>query len=274
MGKQSRMHYPFLSNTSLRWFIFLNDHLVFINEPLSLPSTVDSKDLHAHFIRAFEIGVLEGTKYACAELAASIKIPSHLTTMPLRQALSTIQAMQYSLAVKSFSILQWDKNHQFCSRCATPTTREAKDHFERCCPACHLKFFPRISPSIIVLIQKNNQLLMARSPHFPEGVFGLIAGFVEAGETLEEAVHREVREEVGIEIKNLHYFGSQAWPFPDSLMIGFMAEYHKGKLRINPQEIEKAGWYRYDKLPGRPSVSISIATQLLDAFIKNNTQNA
>lgn len=273
VGNNYSMLEPFFADNSLKWFLFFNDQLLFIGDPFTLPTTADSTSLQPYFTRAFEIGHIEGEKYACAELSAHITLHPNFKTMPLRQALSAIHSMQYSLAVKSFSILQWDKNHQFCSRCAAPTTREAKEGFERRCPTCHLSFFPRISPSIIVLIKKNNQLLMARSPHFLPGVFGLIAGFVEAGETLEEAVHREVREEVGIEIKNLQYFGSQAWPFPDSLMVGFMAEYSKGKLRINPQEIEKAGWYRYDKLPGRPSVSISIATQLLDTFIRNNAQN-
>jgi NAD+ diphosphatase len=263
---------PFFADNSLSWFIFFNDQLLFVGEHPALPNTADSKTLQPYFTRAFLIGSLEGEKYACAELPTHIAIPPIFKTVPLKQALSSIHTLQYGLAVKSYSILQWDKNHQFCSRCATATALKAKDGFERYCPACHLSFFPRISPSIIVLIKKNDQLLMARSPHFLPGVFGLIAGFVEAGETLEEAVYREVREEVGIEIKNLQYFGSQAWPFPDSLMVGFMAEYSKGKLRIDPQEIEKAGWFRYDKLPGRPSVSISIATQLLDAFIQSNAR--
>jgi NAD+ diphosphatase len=117
------------------------------------------------------------------------------------------------------------------------------------------------------LIHRDDQILMARSPHFPPGVYGLIAGFVEAGESVEEAVHREVKEEVGLAIKNLRYFGSQAWPFPDSLMIGFFAEYESGDLLIDHSEIEEAGWYHYDQLPGHPSVTISIAYKLIKAFI-------
>lgn len=110
---------------------------------------------------------------------------------------------------------------------------------------------------------------MARSPHFLPGIYGLIAGFVETGESIEETVHREVAEEVGIKIKNLSYFGSQPWPFPDSLMIAFMAEYESGEIIIDKNEIEEAGWYRYDDLPGRPSMSFSIASTMLDNFINH-----
>ena len=112
---------------------------------------------------------------------------------------------------------------------------------------------------------------MARGPHFPPGVYGLIAGFVEIGESLEETIHREVKEEVGIEIKNLSYFGSQAWPFPDSLMIAFVADYASGEIVIDKNEIEVAGWYRYDNLPGLPSMNISIASTLLENFVTSCT---
>ena len=109
---------------------------------------------------------------------------------------------------------------------------------------------------------------MSRSPHFPPGRYGLIAGFVEAGESIEAAAYREVEEEVGIKIKNLRYFGSQSWPFPDSLMIAFIAEYASGELIIDHNEIEDAGWYRYDNLPGKPSSSVSIAKKLIEHYIE------
>jgi NAD+ diphosphatase len=120
-----------------------------------------------------------------------------------------------------------------------------------------------------VLIKKGEHLLMARGSHFPPGIYGLIAGFVETGENLEEAIRREVKEEVGIEIKNPSYFGSQAWPFPDSLMIAFLVEYASGDIQIDKDEIEEAGWYRYDNLPGLPSMKISIASKLLESFVES-----
>src|SRR5690606_2224103 len=121
--------------------------------------------------------------------------------------------------------------------------------FERTCPTCHLAAYPRISPSIIVRIHKGDQILMARSPHFAPGIYGLIAGFVESGETLEETIHREVMEEVGIKVKNIRYFDSQPWPFPDSLMIGFTAEHASGDIQVDHHEIEHADWYGKDNIP-------------------------
>ncbi|EKD73866.1 MAG: phosphohydrolase (MutT/NUDIX family protein) [uncultured bacterium] len=110
---------------------------------------------------------------------------------------------------------------------------------------------------------------MARSYHFAPGTYGLIAGFVEIGESVEEAVHREVIEETGITIKNIQYFGSQPWPFPDSLMLAFTAQYASGTLTVNTTELEEANWYRFDHLPGRPGAHLSIANQLIDHFIKS-----
>ena len=121
---------------------------------------------------------------------------------------------------------------------------------------------------MIVLIHQDDHLLMARSAHFPPGVYGLIAGFVEAGESIEEAVHREVKEEVGLTIKSLVYCGSQPWPFPDSLMMAFTADYEAGEITMDQVEIEDAGWYKYDKLPGLPSMALSIAMKLIDDFVR------
>lgn len=206
----------------------------------------------------------------CAEIDEGHILYNNSQFMPLKRTLDTLEPLWYSIATKAFAILNWDRNHQYCGRCGTKLNDHVVQNaicFERECLQCHLIFYPRISPSVIVRIVKDDQLLMARSPHFPPGVYGLIAGFVEAGESLEEAVHREVQEEVGIKIKNLCYFGSQPWPFPDSLMVAFTAEYESGELTVDKTELEHAGWYRYDQLPGRPSTRISISNQLIEDFI-------
>lgn len=247
------------------WFIIDNESLLF-NKNNQLPNHLELATIASDLTRQFKLGQQNGITYFCAEMPAGLKLSDAFHRVPLKKALSYLPSYVYSMGVKAYSIIHWDINHQFCGRCSTMTQHQTK-HFERTCPTCHLSFYPRISPSIIVLIYSGDQLIMARSPHFLPGVYGLIAGFVEAGETLEEAVHREVQEEIDVKIKNVSYFGSQPWPFPDSLMIGFMAEYESGNIKIDENEIEEAGWYAYNHLPGRPSTSISIAAKLLDHFI-------
>jgi NAD+ diphosphatase len=126
--------------------------------------------------------------------------------------------------------------------------------------------YPRLSPAIIVLVRDGSRVLLARSPGFPEGMYSVLAGFVEPGESIEEAIRREVREEVGIEVTNLRYFGSQPWPFPNSLMIGFTTEYAGGELEIDPAEIEDAGWYETGEFPPLPP-RVSIARAMIDGFV-------
>ncbi len=136
------------------------------------------------------------------------------------------------------------------------------------CPTCGLTHYPRLAPAVIMLITRGHELLLSRAYHHPPSRYAVQAGFVEVGETLEEAVRREIREEVGLEINNIRYFGSQPWPFPSQLMIAFTAEYAGGELKINyaEAELEDAGWYTVDNLPPLPSVN-SIARQMIEAFI-------
>ena len=137
------------------------------------------------------------------------------------------------------------------------------------CKGCGRLEFPRISPAIIVLIEKGDTLLLARSARFPGSFFSVLAGFVEPGESLEEAVHREVKEETGILVKDIAYFGSQPWPFPDSLMIGFTAQYASGEIRIDEEEIVEAGWFRCGSTCRRSPGKLSIARQLIDWFVRS-----
>lgn len=254
------------SKLSVRWLIMNNRNLVLVNTDNSLLNDIEILSITSIFLRQFYLGSLNGTKYYCAEIDVNSEYSDKLKSITLRQLLAIIHIDLFSIVVKGYSVINWDKNHKFCGRCGLETVFK-EQNFQRECYACKLSFFPRISPSIIVLIHKENEILMARSPHFAPGVYGLIAGFIEVGETAEEAVCREVMEEVGIQVKNISYFGSQPWPFPDTLMLAFTAEYNSGDIHIDNKEIEAAGWYRYDGLPGRPSMAISIATSLLDSFI-------
>ncbi len=141
-----------------------------------------------------------------------------------------------------------------------------KTELARICPACGFISFPRLSPAVIMSIIKEDHILLARSPRFPSGMYSTLAGFVEPGETLEEAVKREVREEVNIRIGNISYVASQPWPFPHSIMIGFSADYAGGEIEIDGDEIEDAGWFSVEDLPILPS-KITIARLLIDRFV-------
>lgn len=250
------------------WFIFQNEHLLLVKNTKEnlVPNALAIADLKKYLIRQHKLAFSDNYTIYCAELQPTVTLPDNIEAYPIRIALELLGNEWYSSATKAFSIINWDKNHQFCGRCGI-STNHVPGTFERKCPTCSLVVYPRISPSIIVLIQRDKQILMARSPHFIPGAYGLIAGFVEAGETVEDAVHREVREEVGIKITNLRYFGSQAWPFPDSLMLAFRADYASGEIRIDHTEIENAGWYDIDHLPARTASSISVARKLIDHFI-------
>lgn len=249
------------------WFILHHDGLILPKATNSLLITDHLLPVIQPFLtRTHLLGHFNQHDVYCAEFVAHHALPSEFSIMPLRKALEVIGEEWYTLAVKAYSIINWDKNHQYCGRCGH-LTQQKINTFERICESCTQVFYPRISPSVIALIHKNDQILMARSPHFAPGVYGLIAGFIEAGESAETALHREVAEEVGITIHNLQYFGSQAWPFPDSLMIGFVAEHLAGEIVIDNNEIETAGWFHMHELPGRPSTNISLAAKLLDSFI-------
>lgn len=173
----------------------------------------------------------------------------------------------YLLAGRAIQLRDWDKNHQFCGRCGSKTYVSDIER-ARVCPECGFMSFTRISPAIITAIIKDDSLLMAKHSYHKEDRYALVAGFIEAGETIEEAAHREVKEEVGINIKNLKYFGSQSWPFPNSLMIGFISEYESGDIKVDNNEIIDAKWFKKDEIK-QLSSNISIASDLIKYFIEN-----
>lgn len=164
--------------------------------------------------------------------------------------------------------LNFEQNNKYCARCGSKMSVFTINIYEKKCSTCSHSIFPNISPAIIVLIQKNNQVLLARSSHFKSGVYGLIAGFIDIGESAEEAVHREVMEEVGLEVKEIEYFGSQSWPFPGSFMIAFKAQWSKGDISIDFNELEDARWFDINHLPEIPSTS-SIANSLIRSVVQS-----
>jgi NAD+ diphosphatase len=182
----------------------------------------------------------------------------------LRMLWGTLDEVTWTVAGRAAQLVDWQRTHRFCGQCATATEPTAGERARRC-PSCGLLAFPRLAPAVITLIEHDGRVLLARNPTFPAPFFSLLAGFVEPGETLEEAVVRETREEVGIEIADVTYWGSQPWPFPHSLMVGFRARYASGDLVLAPDEIAEAGWFGPDELPMVPP-AMSIAGRMIEAW--------
>lgn len=184
----------------------------------------------------------------------------------LRSQLGLISDELFQLAGRALQITLWYRNHQFCGVCGSPTRVSTTDR-SLICGRCEARFYPRISPCVIGLIKRGRQCLLARSARHPEGVFSTLAGFIEAGETAEQAFAREVKEEVGVEVENIAYFGSQPWPFPGQLMIGFTAEYLTGDIQVDGVEIIEARWFSVGKLPIIPPAE-TISGRIIRRFVE------
>ncbi|HEV2613132.1 MAG TPA: NAD(+) diphosphatase [Gammaproteobacteria bacterium] len=252
------------------WFVFHQNQLLINAEHPKDPIVTEStaQKLNLSIISKHDIGNYHNKPCFGVEVEFNENqtLPDNLKFMPLRQAALTILSQElFHLAGRAAQIIEWHKTHQFCGKCGVKLF-ESKVERAKVCPDCNYHFYPRISPSIIVLIKRGKEILLARSPHFSEKIYSTLAGFIEPGESAEEAVHREVLEEVGLRVKNLKYRGSQPWPFPNSLMLGYTAEHAAGEIVIDGVEIEDAGWFSVDKLPQLP-YKISIAHELINLFI-------
>ena len=193
-------------------------------------------------------------------------LPDGYRAAGLRNWFGVLDDETLGIALRAVQVLAWDRTHQFCGSCGVPTTLGQHERV-RSCPACKLTVYPRISPAMMVLITRGRELLLGRGVNFPSGFYSALAGFVEAGESVEETVHREVFEEVNVQVRNLEYFSSQSWPFPNSLMIAFTAEYDSGEVRPDPSELVDAQWFDIDELPRVPP-RFSIARALIDATVQ------
>ena len=194
-------------------------------------------------------------------------IPEGLQLMPIRQLLTIWNKKQFEDASRAVQLLEWRRNHKFCSHCGAKTVAHSTE-FAMICSSCNYHQYPRVQPCVITIITRgDNEVLLARNARNPRPVYGLIAGFVEVGETLEEAVRRETLEEVGLEVKNLRYLASQPWPFPSNLMLAFHAEYAGGELKLQEEEIADAAFFKFDQLP-----EIPFAGSIAHAMIMHITQ--
>ena len=247
-------------------FIFSGDALLVQAESLLPPTLQQCSDLQTPALQWFPVGQLHGVYCQTSWKKDQAHAPEGLVWRRLRSLFGALDEDLLAIAGRAFQIGNWARTHQFCGACGAPTQQLAA---ERCmtCTACKHAAYPRISPAMMVLVKKGNQILLAKHAASPAPFYTALAGFVEAGESVEETIHREVMEEVGLKVGNIQYFASQPWPFPHSLMIAYTAEYQSGDIQIDTTEIADARWFGPgDDLPLVPH-SISIASSLIRAHL-------
>lgn len=207
----------------------------------------------------------DGTPVKTLSIENPITESSQYEMCTLRTSYYKLPHDLYLKAGKCQELIYWDANTKYCGACGAPM--EMHTDISKRCTRCNKEVWPHIATAIIVLIHRGDEVLLVHAKNFKSDFYGLVAGFVETGETLEEAVHREVMEETGITIKNLTYFGSQPWPYPSGLMIGFNADYVSGDIRLQHSELTKGDWFTKDNLPQIPE-KLSIARMIIDNWLE------
>jgi len=251
------------------WFAFRGDRLLVRPNGEQRAALVDYADvatMGADFEAGHYLGRLDDLDCYAVQLDEALEAPPETAFEGLRALYGRLPDAYFSIAGRAVQILLWDQTHRFCGRCGQPTVNAPAER-AKLCPQCGLLSFPRVSPAVIMLVQRGDEFLLARNKSFAGGFFSVLAGFVEPGESLEETVAREVKEEVGLDVADIRYFGSQPWPFPHSLMIGFTARYTSGEIRLQEDEIAEAAWFsRRGELPELPG-KLSIARRLIDWYL-------
>ncbi len=253
------------------WFVFRGQELLVRNGAAGaeLPPGGPGGDPPVPVESPRCIGLL-GPTPCWAAPAGSDAQPPGASWEPVRRLFDRLDDGLLAIAGRAGQILEFDRTHRYCGVCATPTRLDDGGRARRC-PRCEAIFYPRLAPAMMVLVTRpgpaGRELLLARGRRFQAPIYSALAGFVEPSETLEESVHREVREEVGIEVRGLRYFGSQCWPFPHSLMVAFLAEHAGGEIVCDPSEIAEARWFPVDQLPQLPH-RLSVARMLIEHAVQ------
>ncbi|GGJ80894.1 NAD(+) diphosphatase [Deinococcus aquiradiocola] len=262
------------------WLVFSRDSLLLQDATFALPDGPPAGTEHAQYLGMQHLGVqhlggeqLDGRSGTAdrevwtARLTADA--PDGLKFSRLRGLYGRVPDWLWVLGGYAYQIVEWDRTHTYCGNCATPTVRGDTERVRRC-PNCGLSVYPRLAPAVMVLLTREHegrpQVLLCRSPQFPPGMYSANAGFVEPGETVEHAAHREMKEETNLSIRDLRYFDSQPWPFPHSLMLAYTARYAGGEIIPQPGEIEEARWFDHDALPALPDRA-SISRRLIESVV-------
>lgn len=256
----------------MAWFAFRGHDLI-VRDPgdggfVEVPIAQGLSELGLCAVRTQVLGHFDGRPACSAEIDPAAKLPPGYSAYSLRRLFGRMDPAVIDVAGTAYQVQYWDKNHQVCSACATVLDVRSGS---RCkiCSKCNIEYYPRIAPAMIVLVEDGDLILLARHARLPPGMYALIAGFLEPGETLEQCVAREVLEETGIEVDNVTYFSSQPWPFPHQIMIGFFARRSGGELRVDSTELEDARFFHKDELPMLPP-PITVARHLIDAWLERH----
>ena len=250
-----------------KWFVFFQGQLLLqkqgenLQVPIGEVPPVAVPEGH----KIHEVTMDNGLKVKTFAIDEAIETNGLWQMVGLRDSFNYIPLEDYLCGGKASQILYWDNHSRYCPTCGVPTVQETP--IMKKCPKCGLEMYPPIATAIIVLIQRGDEILLVHNRAFKRDYYGLVAGFLEAGESLEECVHREVMEETGLTIKNLRYFGSQTWPYPSGLMVGFTAEYESGTIKLQEDELTAGAFYRKDNLPHIPQ-KMSIARKLIDWWLE------
>jgi len=269
-------NFKILSNTSKKseshdlYFTFFKGSLLVKKEEstLNVPVFHEITNLNIQYENEFFLGEIEGKACFTIEASSEIKFPENFELIPLRDMGELVDEELFLIAGRANQILNWDNTHRFCGKCGSKTENK-KSEMAKVCPTCNHVMYPVICPAIIVAVTNGDKILLAHNKGFNNNMYSLIAGFVEAGEDLKSTVKREVFEEVGIKVKNIKYYKSSSWSFPNSLMIGFFAEYESGEIKVDGDEIVHADWFTKDNFPNIPK-KFTIARKIIDEFIDKN----
>ena len=246
------------------WFIFFNDQLLLQRKgetytiPYSINPPVPVKNV-------LEVSLLEDMPACTASLDTPLEETAEYLPMGLRASYDYLDPILHKIAGKAYELIYWDQHSRFCPSCGTKTVMQTT--ISKQCPNCKYEIYPVVSPAILVLIRKGDAILLVHARNFRGSFYGLVAGFLETGETLEECVRREVMEETGLEINNITYFGNQPWPYPSNLMVGFIADYVSGTIRLQDEELSEGAFFTKDNLPELPR-KLSLARKMIDWWLE------
>ncbi len=252
-----------------KYYIFFNGKIILKNGGKELPDTISDGELEMFFRGSGSLDRDDPNGDRWAEMDPCAELPVKYVIMERRAIWPTFEEREFFRAGKAFHLMDWHRTNRFCGVCGAKTVFDEAEWAIRC-PSCGELYYPVISPAIIVAVEREGKLLMGHGVNFPPGRFSVLAGFVEPGESLEECVIREVYEETKIKVKNIRYFGSQPWPFPRSLMLGFTAEWESGEIEADGKEVTEAAWFAPNEIPD-VFRGLSISWKLIEDFIKKRS---